>query len=79
MLSNAPSAFGWVSARPSIAWTVRRNSAGHLAIGLAEVRSNGPVGDFYAFCFRKITPPKADEFDREVIDLMTGQPVGEPA
>ena len=30
-------------------------------------------------CFRKITPDKADEFDREVIDLMTGQPVGEPA
>ena len=24
--------------------------------------------------FRKVTPPKADEFDREVIELMNGQP-----
>lgn len=29
--------------------------------------------------FRKVTPPKADEFDREVIEAMTGAPVGEPA
>lgn len=31
----------------------------------------------YGFCasrFRKITPPEADEFDREVIDLLTKQP-----
>ena len=31
-----------------------------------------------AYCarrFRKIAPPKADEFDREVIDLMLGKPV----
>ena len=32
-----------------------------------------------AYGFRKINPPKADEFDREVIDLMTGHPIGEPA
>lgn len=25
--------------------------------------------------FRKVTPPKADEFDREVIDLMAGKKV----
>lgn len=25
--------------------------------------------------FRKVTPPKADEFDREVIDLMNRKPV----
>ena len=30
---------------------------------------------FNASRFRKITPPKADEFDREVIDLMLGKPV----
>lgn len=30
---------------------------------------------FYARFFRKITPEKADEFDREVIEQMTGAPV----
>ena len=25
--------------------------------------------------FRKVTPPKADEFDREIIDLMAGKKV----
>lgn len=30
---------------------------------------------FHTRHFRKITPPKADEFDREVIDLMLGKPV----
>lgn len=28
--------------------------------------------------FIKVTPPEADEFDRETIDLMNGTPVGEP-
>lgn len=37
------------------------------------------VGDAYeANAFRKVTPPEADEFDRETIDLMNGAPVGEP-
>jgi len=36
-----------------------------------KLRSDG----FSASRFRKITPPKADEFDREVIDLMIGKPV----
>lgn len=26
--------------------------------------------------FRKVTPPKADEFDHEIISAMTGEPVG---
>ncbi|MGN6290415.1 MAG: hypothetical protein ACTHNA_14265 [Sphingopyxis terrae] len=33
---------------------------------------------FDANMFVKITPPEADEFDRETIDLMNGAPVGEP-
>lgn len=28
--------------------------------------------------FIKVTPPAADEFDREVIEQMNGAPVGEP-
>lgn len=31
-----------------------------------------------AMRFVKVTPPEADEFDRETIDLMNGAPVGEP-
>lgn len=37
-----------------------------------------PSSLFEANCFRKVTPPEADEFDRETIDLMNGAPVGEP-
>lgn len=33
-----------------------------------------PWGGFATYRFRKVTPPEADEFDREVIDLMTKQP-----
>lgn len=33
---------------------------------------------FYSRNYRKVTPPKADEFDRETIELMRGAPVGEP-
>ena len=32
----------------------------------------GFLAYFDARLFRKVTPPKADEFDREVIDLMVG-------
>lgn len=30
---------------------------------------------YRSFRFRKVTPPKEDEFDREVIDLMNRKPV----
>lgn len=30
-------------------------------------------------CFRKLAPPEADEFDREVIAALTGQPEQVPA
>ena len=36
---------------------------------------DGFLAYFDARLFIKITPPKADEFDREVIDLMLGKPV----
>tara|TARA_R110002012_G_scaffold16958_23_gene64569 strand:- start:38 stop:331 length:294 start_codon:yes stop_codon:yes gene_type:complete len=34
-----------------------------------------PISVFGNVNFRKVTPPKADEFDREVIDLMAGKKV----
>ena len=34
-----------------------------------------PHSDWRASFFRKVTPPKADEFDREVIDLMNRKTV----
>ena len=37
-------------------------------------QSGHPTGAWCASSFRKVTPPKADEFDREVIELMNGQP-----
>lgn len=33
---------------------------------------------FAASRFRKVTPPEADEFDREVIEHMTNAPIKEP-
>jgi hypothetical protein len=33
---------------------------------------NDANGGFWHGQFRKVTPPKADEFDREVIELMCG-------
>lgn len=46
-----------------------------VAIGLQEVRSRGPLGDFHAMVFRKVTPPAADEFDRETVRLLNGEQV----
>lgn len=40
--------------------------------------SKWPGHEWRASYFRKISPPKADEFDREVIEQMNGTPVGEP-
>ena len=58
--------------RVGAVYTVERISAqGNLHLrGVAE---NG-LGAFKRDRFRKVTPPKADEFDREVIELMNGQP-----
>ena len=47
---------------------------GHnLLLGLRE-DPNGLKHGYLAFRFVKVTPPEADAFDREVIDLMTGAP-----
>lgn len=46
---------------------------GYLVLALAEWPGDGSYG-YIAVNFRKVTPPEADEFDREVIDLMTKQP-----
>lgn len=40
-----------------------------------EFAAWSPTYTFGESYFRKITPPKADEFDREVIDLMAGKKV----
>ena len=50
-----------------------------LALGLAEIR-RAPINGrqhigYNSICFRKITPPQADAFDREVIEAMRGKPV----
>lgn len=47
------------------------------ASNLENVSFRHPQGPFWHGWFRKVTPPEADEFDREVIDLM--RPVKEPA
>ena len=53
-------------------------SDGRFGVGLilAGVRhpANMPTGEFWHGHFRKVTPPKADEFDREVIELMNSKP-----
>lgn len=36
-------------------------------------------GSYYPHMFIKVTPPEADEFDREVIEHLTGAPVEEKA
>lgn len=48
----------------------------HLALWLQDGPANGngePV--WVAHRFVKVTPPEADAFDQEIIDLMTGKPV----
>lgn len=46
------------------------------ALSFAEILQRHPraVG-FNALFFRKVTPPEADEFDVEVIELMNRQPI----
>jgi hypothetical protein len=44
-------------------------------LGLAEVKSRGKMGDWYAVLFRKIRPHTPDAFDAEIIDLISRKPV----
>ena len=46
-----------------------------VAIGLVEVKSKGPLGDWHACVFRKLDPHTEDEDDREVIAHMIYAPV----
>lgn len=46
---------------------------GYIFLALAEWPGDGGYS-YIAHRFRKVTPRDADEFDREVIDLMTKQP-----
>lgn len=48
--------------------------ASYPVLWFDEYPGNGIHRAFAHFCFRKVTPPEADEFDREVIDLMAGVP-----
>ncbi|MXO67771.1 hypothetical protein GRI72_02850 [Altererythrobacter marinus] len=48
--------------------------ADSLGLTFEEIDHPNALG-YYAHRFRKVTPPKADEFDREVIDLMNRKPV----
>jgi hypothetical protein len=50
-------------------------------LNFAEDPDYQPNAGFDAIHFRKVTPPAADEFDRETIALMNSKPVrvGEPA
>lgn len=45
-----------------------------IAQGVLGLKVDNLEWYWLASRFRKVTPPKADEFDREVIDLMLGRP-----
>ena len=49
-----------------------------LALQL-EGWGDGPLDTWEADCFRKITPPPADEFDHETIKLLNSKPAREMA
>lgn len=51
---------------------------GHEMFALAFEEDEDQSNGWNAARFRKVTPPAADEFDREVIEQMNGAPVGEP-
>lgn len=58
-----------------------RDPDGALALGFREIPVDGNPRKAYAFTaarFIKVTPPEADEFDRQVIEQMNVAPVGEP-
>lgn len=47
-------------------------------IGLTGLAVTSRNWGWFAERFIKVTPPAADEFDREVIEQMNSAPVGEP-
>lgn len=51
-----------------------------VALRFFEIRQSHPKACGYnSELFRKVAPPEADEFDREVIEHLTGAPVKEKA
>lgn len=48
---------------------------GDPVLVLEEVKSGDETRGFNQFRFVKVTPPKADAFDRETIELMNRKPV----
>lgn len=59
------------------AYTVR-GIACRYGLFLEEIADGNPLG-YRKSRFIKVTPPEADEFDRETIALLTGKPIREPA
>lgn len=58
-----------------------RDTDGALVLAFREITVPGKPRTGYAYSawrFVKVTPPVADEFDRETIELMNRAPVGEP-
>lgn len=54
---------------------IGRDDTWGLWLGFEEYRPHR----YRSFRFRKVTPPAADEFDRETIELMNRAPEKEPA
>lgn len=52
---------------------------GVTGLVLQDHYSTHSTSAWRADCFIRITPPEADEFDREVIEHLTGAPVKEKA
>jgi len=81
--SGGYTSIGGERLRQGAVYTVTGMSAnentGLLDLTLAEVKSMLATGGFNSLRFRKVTPPKADEFDREVIEHLTGAPAKEKA
>lgn len=81
LMSGGYTSIGGNLLRQGAIYTVTAMSAnensGLLDLTLAEVRSGTATGGFNSLRFRKVTPPAADEFDRETIELMNrvGGPV----
>jgi hypothetical protein len=48
---------------------------GTVELALWFVENTAGLPPSSAHCFRKVTPPEADEFDRETIALLNGRPV----
>lgn len=77
--------FGWHESPVKVGriYTVERvviDEYDNLGLGFVDVTFPGcTLNASMASNYRKVTPPAADEFDRQVIEQMNGAPVGEPA